>query len=275
MQALFADVHVFAGGNAARTLEMHTVAVSAAQHADRGRRHGGVDHRVGAIDHQPGRFAAQFVALQVAVARVTGVAVDPCQLQRLGVDHHGAPHAVEQCHRAVRHDTVEPGAPRGQAGFAKGVAHPVLAVDPAVAGVGVGIGQDRLAQLLWGRVLDAHVQVVGIARGQGQVRMGMHVMQARHAEGALQIVQHRMRAHAGFEFGQLADTDEFAAANRHGLGPGLRRVQGVDAPVAQNQVGELPDGSVGGSKVISLSHEATFEFSNTNNSSGRLSSAHR
>ncbi|MCY1395745.1 hypothetical protein D9M71_106960 [compost metagenome] len=260
LQALLADVHVFTGGDTARTLEMHTVAVGAAQHADRGRRHGGVDHRVGAVDHQPGRLAAEFVTLQVAVARVTGVAVDSGQLQGLGVDHHGAPHAVEQGYRAVRHDAVEPGAPRGQAGFAEGVAHPILAVDPTVAGVGIGVRQDRFAQLLGGRVFDAHVQIVRITWGKGQVRVGVHVVQARHAEGALQIVLDRMRARAGLEFGQVADTDEFTAANRHGLGPGLRRILGVDTPIAQDQVSELPGGRVGRGKVVSLSHGATFEF---------------
>ena len=38
-----------------------------------------MDHRVGTVDHQAVGFATQFVALQVAVARVGGVAVNDIQ----------------------------------------------------------------------------------------------------------------------------------------------------------------------------------------------------
>ncbi|MNF65291.1 hypothetical protein D3C84_470480 [compost metagenome] len=173
---------------------MHAIAIGAAQHADRGRRHGGVDHRVGAVDHQAGGFAGQLVTLEITVARVRSVAVDAGQFQGLGVDHHGAPHAVEQRHRAVRHDAVEPRSARGQARFAEGVAHPVLTVDPAVARMAVGVGEDAFAQLFRGRVFDADVEVVAVTRRQCEVGVGVHVVQAGHAERALQVMHAGVRA---------------------------------------------------------------------------------
>ncbi|MNO68426.1 hypothetical protein D3C76_592560 [compost metagenome] len=254
LQTLFADVHVFARRDAARALEVHAIAVGATQHADRCRWHGGVDHRVGTVDHQAGRFAAQLVTLEITVTRVGRVAIDAGQLQGLGVDHHGAPHAVEQSHRTVRHDAVEPLAARGQAGLAEGVAHPVLAVDPAVAGMTVGIGEDAFAQLLRGRVFDADVEVIGVARRQREVGVRVHVVQARHAECALQVVHAGVRALEHLDLAEAGDCDQLAVADGHGLGPRVGRVLGVDTTVGQDQVGVGPLHGMGRGKVIGLSH---------------------
>ncbi|MNN73111.1 hypothetical protein D3C81_1892010 [compost metagenome] len=120
--------------------------------------------------------------------------------------------------------------------------------------MGLGIGQDARAQLFRGRVFDADIQVVAVARGQGQVRVGVHVVQARHAEGALQVMHQGVRALEPLQLGQAGNPHQLAAANGHGLSPGLRRVLGIDATVAKDQVGIGPLRRMGRGKVVGLSH---------------------
>ncbi|MCY1452907.1 hypothetical protein D9M71_698670 [compost metagenome] len=97
----------------------------------------------------------------------------------------------------------------------------------------VGVGADGGGHLLRRRVLDADVEIVGVARRQRQVRVGVHVVQAGHAEGAVEAVHASLRADQMLQFRQAADSEEAAVADGHCIRPRLCRVEGVEAAVLQ------------------------------------------
>ncbi|MCY1408529.1 hypothetical protein D9M71_238500 [compost metagenome] len=203
----------------------------------RGRRHGCVDQRIGTVHQDAGGLAGDAVTLDVAVARVQRIRIDASQFQRAGVDHHAAPGAVEDGHRTIRQDAVQPVSVRHQSGLLEGVAHEVLAVDPAIAGVGGGIVEDGLPDLLRRRVLHAHFQVARVARSQLQVRVRVHVVQARHGEAPFQVQHAGTRTDQAVHFPTGTDCNEAPSANGHGFGPGVGGIHGVDTAVSQHEVG--------------------------------------
>ncbi|MCY1226968.1 hypothetical protein D9M72_392210 [compost metagenome] len=237
VQTVLADMHVLGAHHAVATLEPHPLAVGALERMLRGRRHDCVDQRIGTVHQDAGGLAGDAVTLDVAVARVQRIRIDASQFQRAGVDHHAAPGAVEDGHRTIRQDAVQPVSVRHQSGLLEGVAHEVLAVDPAIAGVGGGIVEDGLPDLLRRRVLHAHFQVARVARSQLQVRVRVHVVQARHGEAPFQVQHAGTRTDQAVHFPTGTDCNEAPSANGHGFGPGVGGIHGVDTAVSQHEVG--------------------------------------
>ncbi|MNO91898.1 hypothetical protein D3C76_834570 [compost metagenome] len=84
--------------------------------------------------------------------------------------------------------------------------------------------------------------------------MGVHVVQAGHAEGAVEIVHAGLRTDQLFQLFRAADGEEEAIADRHRVRPGLRRVEGVEAAVPEQQVGVAAGGGVAGAEGIRCGH---------------------
>ncbi|MNS37881.1 hypothetical protein D3C72_701140 [compost metagenome] len=84
--------------------------------------------------------------------------------------------------------------------------------------------------------------------------MRVHVVQARHAERALQVMHTGVRPLEHFNLAEPGDTDQLAIANRHRFGPWVGRVLGVDTTVGEDQIGVGPLRGMGRGKVIGLSH---------------------
>ncbi|MNN67707.1 hypothetical protein D3C81_1833540 [compost metagenome] len=82
----------------------------------------------------------------------------------------------------------------------------------------------------------------------------MHVVQAGHAEGAVEIVHAGLRTDQMLQLRQAADGEEAAVADGHRVRPGLRRVEGVEAAVLQEQVGMAAGRRMAGAEGIRCGH---------------------
>ena len=239
VEAMLADVHVLHAHDPARRLEVERVAIGALQRRGRHRWHHPVDQRVRAVDQDAGRLAGQRVALDVAVARVPRRRVDARELERTAVDEQAAPRAVVDRDRPVRQHRVQP-LPVGDDALApEREPGEVDAVDPAVARVAGRVRTDRVGDLPWRRVGDADVEVVGVARTEREVRVGVHVVQAGHREATAQIDDAGRGAEVVGDLRPVADGDEAAVPHRDGLRPRQAGVDRVDAAVDEGEVRRL------------------------------------
>ena len=134
--------------------------------------------------------------------------------------------------------------------------------------MGIGVGVDRRRQLFGGGVFDAHVQVIAVARGQGEVGVSVHVVQAGHAECAQQIVLAGLRADQVLQVGERAHRDKTSPANRHRVGPRLARVEGVETAMVQHQVSVLADNGVGGTELVGSGHGGNLNIQDEQRSVG-------
>ncbi len=114
--------------------------------------------------------------------------------------------------------------------------HPVVTVNPFPVRVALGIPLDRVSDLVRRRIGDADIELIGVARREGKVRVRVHVVQPRHHEGPFEIEHTRVRTDQGRDIVARTERDEPSIADRRRLRPWAPGIDRVDDRVRQYPV---------------------------------------
>ncbi len=204
------------------------------------RREGPADEAGGALSEHADR-AACAVLEDFTAGRALRLPRDAGQFHRLRIRDGRVPAGVREEHRVVRRRLAQQLVGRETLHRAGRHAVPLLLVPPASENPLTGL---RLLR----RVRHHRDDLVPVARlHQLEVELGrpdahevrVALGERRHREPALEVDDFRLLADVGLDLGHRADRLHLAVAHRDGCGRRLRRVDGRDMTVRQDEIGRL------------------------------------